>query len=296
MAAAAEVLSAHPPAAGPESRLRPFLKWAGGKRQLLPVLRRHVPHRYGRYFEPFLGAGALFFDLQPQEAVVNDANGELINCYRLIQSAPEALLADLRRHRNASEYFYSLRNLDRRPEFASLTPLQRASRLIFLNKTCYNGLFRVNRRGHFNAPFGAYKNPRLADEELIREVSRYLNTERITLLNTDFASALEQAGEGDFAYLDPPYDPVSPTSSFTGYHHGCFNRAEQIRLKETCDDLTRRGCRLLLSNSDTPFIRELYGDARVYEIVEVPANRSINSRGDRRGRMSELLISNKYQD
>jgi DNA adenine methylase len=272
-----------------DTLLRPFLKWAGGKRQVLPEIRRYYPKRFGCYYEPFLGAGAVLFDLQPNKAVVNDINRELINAYRVIAHDVDALIADLRRHRNEPSYYYRLRDLDRTHEFQHLTDIERASRIIFLNKTCFNGLFRVNSHGHFNVPYGHYKNPKIVDEAVLRAISEYLNTRDIRLVNADFEEALRDATYGDFVYLDPPYDPVSDTASFTGYNLNGFGRDEQIRLKSVFDDLHRRGCRVLLSNSATAFIKELYRDYRV-EIIG--AARAINSDATRRGKVDEVLVMN----
>ncbi len=274
--------------------LQPFLKWAGGKRQLVSKIRDYIPRRFELYFEPFVGAGAVLFDLQPHTALINDANRELINCYRVIKRDPAGLIAHVRQHRNTKTYFYNLRWLDRDPSFKKLSPIERASRIIFLNKTCYNGLFRVNSQGHFNVPFGNYSNPVIVDEVVIRAVSRYLTGAHIEISNDDFEAALSGASRGDFVYLDPPYDPLSDTASFTGYNLNSFGRDEQRRLKAVCDDLTGRKCKVLLSNSDTEFIRELYGDTSRYTIVEVAASRNINSVATARGKISELLIFNNY--
>jgi DNA adenine methylase len=272
--------------------VQPFLKWAGGKRELVPKLRKFIPQKYGSYFEPFVGAGALLFDLQPHGAAINDANKELINCYRVIKRDPEGLIEHAKKHRNTKQYFYRLRMLDREAGFKNLTPLERASRIIFLNKTCYNGLFRVNSKGQFNVPFGNYSNPIIIDGEVIRAVSRYLNSASVRISNTDFEDAVRSARANDFVYLDPPYDPVSDSSSFTGYHLLSFNRDEQKRLKQVCDDLTRRRCKVLLSNSATPFIRTLYSDKSRYKILEVEVSRKINSVPKGRGKIKELLIFN----
>jgi DNA adenine methylase len=274
--------------------VQPFLKWAGGKRQLLPVIRKYIPRRFNIYFEPFVGAGAVLLDTQPREALINDINEELVNCYRIIKNDTEGLITDTRRHQNTEEYFYRLRSLDRESTFQELSDVARASRIIFLNKTCYNGLFRVNSQGQFNVPFGNYTNPLIIDEVVIRAVSRYLNEAHIEPTSDDFEDAVSGAGRGDFVYLDPPYDPVSDTSSFTGYNLNSFDKDEQKRLKDVCDDLTRRRCKVLLSNSATDFIRELYSDTTRYTIVEVEASRNINSVPTGRGKIGELLVFNNY--
>jgi DNA adenine methylase len=272
--------------------VQPFLKWAGGKRQLVSRIRECVPRRYNCYFEPFLGAAAVLFDLQPQQAVINDSNPELINCYRVIKSDPEGLIAHAKEHSNTESYYYDLRSRDREPGFTDLPALERASRIIFLNKTCYNGLFRVNSQGQFNVPFGNYTNPSIVDEAIIRAVSLYLNDADIEILSEDFAKTLSSAKRGDFVYLDPPYDPLSDTASFTGYNLNNFDKDEQSRLKGMCDKLHSRGCKILQSNSNTPFIQDLYSDSSKYQIVKVGANRNINSVGTGRGKVDELLISN----
>lgn len=270
--------------------LKPFLKWAGGKRQLLPVLHQHLPPGFHTYYEPFVGAGALLLDLQPRQVVINDLNAELINCYQVIQKQPEALIQALQHHQNSPDYFYAIRALDRHPgAYAQLTDVQRASRTIYLNKTCYNGLYRVNRKGEFNAPFGRYRNPCIADASTIRAVSRFLNARPVRLLNQDFEKSLTGARSGDFVYFDPPYDPLTASASFTAYQQDGFGRTEQKRLARVVHDLTRRGCRVMLSNSNTDFIRSLYKDLHM---VRVPANRRINSKASDRGLVDELLILN----
>jgi DNA adenine methylase len=275
-------------------QLRPFLKWAGGKRQLLPDIKNLLPvDAFNRYFEPFVGAGAVFFDLQLRNAIINDYNEELINCYRTIKDDPETLIKEVRKYPHTKEAFYTLRALDRTPEFASIPKVQRAARIIYLNKTCFNGLFRVNSRGQFNVPFGDYTNPKIIEESVIKAISEYLNSANIQILQGDFADAVKTATRGDFIYFDPPYDPVSATASFTSYSLNSFNRGAQIRLKETCDDLTKRGCKVLISNSSTEFIRDLYSNNH-YTIVEVKAARNINSVGYGRDKISELLIFNNY--
>lgn len=273
---------------------QPFLKWAGGKRQLLPEIRKYIPQSFGKYFEPFIGGGAVLFDLQPKQAIANDANAELINLYNIIKTEPEALIADVAKHKNDESYYYTLREQDREEGFLELPAVHRASRIIFLNKTCYNGLFRVNSQGYFNVPFGNYAKPLILDNVVIRAVSHYLNEAQVEMLNSDFEDAVITARKGDFVYFDPPYDPISDTSSFTGYSLGNFGRKEQLRLKALCDQLTDRKCKVIQSNSATDFIRELYSDTKLYKIVEVEATRNINSIASGRGKISELLILNKY--
>jgi len=268
----------------------PVVKWVGGKRQIIGEIKKYIPRRPGTYHEPFLGGGAVLFELQPTKAVVNDINGELINLYEVIRADLEGLIGDLKTHINTEEYFYGIRERDRNKElYAEFTPVQRASRLIYLNKTCYNGLFRVNRAGEFNTPFGYYKNPNIVNEATLRAVSTYFRKTQITFLCQDFGLALAGAKKGDFVYLDPPYDPVSDTSSFTGYDKGGFAQVEQKRLKAVCDGLHARGVRFLLSNSSTDFIRELYAEYRI-EIVQ--AKRAINSKADKRGEVDEVLVMN----
>ena len=277
--------------------VKPFLKWAGGKRQLIAEIMKYIPPQYFQeytYYEPFLGGGALFFELQPKNAVINDSNSELINCYKVIRDSVEELIENLEIHKdnNNEKYYYNIRGIDRTSKiYKSLTPVEKAARIIYLNKTCYNGLFRVNSQGHFNVPFGKYKNPKILDEEVLKAVSQYLNNQEITILNKDFAAALNTAKSGDFIYLDPPYDPVSHTASFTGYDVNKFNKDEQIRLKNLFDELTIRGCKVMLSNSDTEFIRDIYKDYQDKFHV-VMATRAINSNALKRGTVKELLIFN----
>ncbi|MGB0880933.1 MAG: DNA adenine methylase [Polaribacter sp.] len=269
--------------------ISPFLKWVGGKRQLMPAIKELIPKNYSNYYEPFIGGGAVLFNLQPKKAVINDFNKELINVYKTIKENPEALISDLKTHKNESDYFYDLRALDREENFKNLSTIKKASRVIYLNKTCYNGLYRVNNSGEFNSPFGRYKNPNIVNETTIKAVSKYLNTSDITILNNDFEEALKGIKKESFVYFDPPYDPVSTSSNFTGYVQGGFDIYEQVRLKDLCDTLDKKGVKFLLSNSATQFIEDLYKD---YKISYVKANRSINSNGKKRGEIDEVLIRN----
>lgn len=267
----------------------PFLKWVGGKRQLMPVINELLPRKYSTYYEPFVGGGAVLFELQPTKAIINDFNSELVNTYNIIKNKPEDLIEDLKTHINEPDYFYELRSLDRLEEFLSLSDLKRASRVIYLNKTCYNGLYRVNNSGEFNTPFGKYKNPNIVNDITIRAVSKYLNSNDITIINEDFENAVKDIRKGDFVYFDPPYDPVSKSSNFTGYVQGGFNASEQIRLKNLCDNLDSKGVNFLVSNSSTKLILDLYSK---YNITLVKANRAINSVASKRGEVEEVLIKN----
>ncbi len=273
---------AKPPAPAEQSA-RPFLKWAGGKAQLVPDLLRCFPAGFGRYYEPFLGGGALFFAAGPRRATLTDLNADLVEVYRVVQGDVEALIEQLGGYRNARDQYYRVRAQDP----ASLTPVERAARFIYLNRTCYNGLYRVNRAGRFNVPFGRYKNPRICDAPNLRAASHALR--RATLRVADFAEATRGARAGDLVYCDPPFDPLSKTALFTSYTAGGFGPEAQARLAQTCRDLAARGVHVLVSNSDTPLIRDLYRDFR---IVELQARRAINRNANGRGPVTELLILN----
>lgn len=268
----------------------PVVKWVGGKRQLLDEITPLLPKRVTNYCEPFLGGGAVLFSIQPSKAIVNDLNDDLITVYEVIRDDVEALIESLKKHENTSEYFYTLRDIDRdKASYQSLSKVEKASRLIYLNKTCFNGLFRVNSSGEFNSPFGHYKNPNIVNEPVLRAVSKYFNTSNITFYSEDFAETLSRVHKGGFVYLDPPYDPVSDTASFTGYNKGGFDRSEQLRLKRCCDELTQRGVKFMLSNSATEFIKELYQE---YDITIVKAKRAINADASKRGAIEEVLVRN----
>lgn len=273
--------------------VKPFLKWAGGKRQLQKVLRENRPKRWDintqSYFEPFIGGGAMFFDLQPQCATISDRNPLLINCYKVVRDHVNELIEELKQHKNEESYYYDLRSWDRNDILAKKSEVESAARIIFLNKTCYNGLFRVNASGQFNVPFGRYENPNILEADVLKAVSEYLSTNKINILNEDFQSAVNEAKAEDFIYFDPPYDPVSTTASFTSYYVDKFDRDEQERLKKVVDELSDRGCHVLLSNASTDFIKDLYQD---YNQVQILANRAINSNGTKRGKVQEILIRN----
>lgn len=271
----------------------PVVKWVGGKRQLLPVLTPLLPERFTTYCEPFIGGGAMLFWRQPQRAIVNDVNGDLIRMYEVIRYDIEALILELEKHKNESEHFYQVRDWDRDKEkYNSLSNIEKAARIIYLNKTCYNGLFRVNNAGEFNTPFGNYKNPNIANAPTLRAVSNYFREAEITFSCRDYADVLAEIPRGTFVYLDPPYDPVSDTANFTGYSRGGFCRDDQIRLRECCDDLTRRGIKFMLSNSSTEFIRGQYA---AYNITTVQAKRAVNSDAAGRGQVDEVVVRNYGQ-
>lgn len=269
----------------------PILKWVGGKRQLLDMIIPLIPE-HNTYYEPFVGGGAVLFSTQPKSAVINDSNKELINVYKAIKDSPKELIEYLKEHEanNCEEYFYRVRAFDRDSDrYEKLNDTQRAARIIYLNKTCYNGLFRVNSLGEFNAPWGRYKNPNIVNETTICAISRYFNSSNIKLICGDYREALKGMRKGAFVYFDPPYVPISYSSSFTGYTANGFGEKEQKELKKVCDKLNRRGINFLLSNSSCRFIEELYSD---YNIKTVRAKRAVNSNPKKRGEVNEVLIAN----
>jgi len=266
------------------TQIKPFVKWAGGKSQLLSELKNRVPKSYSRYIEPFIGGGALLFELSPKMAIINDSNIELTNTYEIIKKYPDKLILDLKKHKNEEEYFYKIRAL----KSESLNPISRASRLLYLNRTCFNGLWRVNQKNEFNTPFGNYENPKILNEELLLEVSNFL--QNVEIYGEDFEEfLLEVSKKGDFIYLDPPYHPVSKYSDFNRYTKKSFKEEEQNKLANLFKKLDKRGCKLLQSNSNSEFIKELYKE---YIIEEVYAKRNINKDSTKRGAIKELLIRN----
>lgn len=269
----------------------PIVKWVGGKRQLLDSIIPLIP-AHTTYFEPFVGGGAVFFKLQPKTAVINDSNKELMNVYSVIWDKPEELIEKLEQHKqnNTEEYFYTIRAMDRdKSQYEQQTDVDRAARIIYLNKTCYNGLFRVNSAGEFNAPWGRYKNPNITNETTIRAINKFLQKANITISCGDYKKSLAGAKKGAFVYLDPPYMPISSSSSFTGYTALGFGEEEQLLLKEQCDKLHKKGVKFLLSNSCCDFIENLYKD---YIIEKVSAKRTINAIPEKRGAINEVLIRN----
>src|SRR5699024_3747487 len=217
--------------------LSPILKWVGGKRQLLDDIRPLIPSKISTYVEPFVGGGAVLFDRKPKKAIINDFNVELMNVYKVIKDHPVELLSSLTIHneKNCSDYFYDIRALDRNDSYAYLSNIEKAARIIYLNKTCYNGLFRVNQAGQFNTPYGKYKNPNIINEPAIKAMSTYFNNNKIKIMQGDYREALKGLRKGSFVYLDPPYLPISTSSSFTGYTEGGFTLKDQEKLKEQCD-------------------------------------------------------------
>ncbi len=266
---------------------RPVLKWAGGKGQLLPDLLKRVPDDFDVYHEPFIGGGALFFELAAQgrlrKAYISDVNQALIDVYLALRDDLNEVVSLLKehQHRHSESYYYRIRAR----KSSTLTLTERAARVIYLNHTCYNGLYRENQSGEFNVPFGRYKNPTICDEMNLHTVSEVLKKADISC--RPFGATLEKARENDFVYFDPPYDPVSTTSNFTSYHKNGFGSKDQADLRCVYTELARRNVKVMLSNSDTPFIRQLYDS---YFIIQVYASRAINSKANGRGKIAELIV------
>ena len=268
---------------------RPFVKWAGGKRQLLPALLRRLPQSFRRYHEPFVGGGALFFALRGQNrlshgARLADINPELVNAYQVVRDRVETLIVVLGTFRNEEDFYYEIRA--QQPD--ALDPVQRAARLLYLNRTCFNGLFRENRAGHFNVPYGRYRNPQFLRENDLRAASRALRG--ITIEQGSFAELEQHAQPDDLVYFDPPYAPLSRTASFTSYSRGGFDEAAQRQLGALVRRLGARGVHVLVSNSSASLIYDIYGGDDLH-IEQIMASRAINSRADRRGKVPELLIA-----
>jgi len=270
-----------------EKETYPIVKWVGGKRQLMFELLKNMPKTHNRYFEPFIGGGALFFELQPEKAYISDMNEELINLYSVVRDNVYDLIADLNKHEISKEYFLEIRNLDRTDEYKNLSNVQRASRFVYLNRTCFNGLYRVNSQGQFNVPFGNYKNPRIVDKNNLLNCSELLKNTEINC--ADFSEILTKVKKGDFVYFDPPYVPLNETSSFTSYTKDGFDMDMQFKLREVCDELDSMGVMFMLSNSDTKFVNELYSN---YEIKKVFASRAVNANAEGRGKITEVLVRN----
>lgn len=270
-----------------KNRAQPVLKWVGGKGQLLSQLTKLTPHEFAAYHEPFVGGGALFFELAAQgkirKAYLSDINQSLIDVYIAVRDYVDDVISILKNHRYEENYFYAVRSLD--PQ--KLSCPERAARIIFLNKTCFNGLYRENLSGEFNVPFGRYKNPTICDEPNLRAASEILQIAQIECRH--YSVVLDRVQSDDFVYFDPPYYPISLTSNFTSYSRGGFSEFDQIQLKSVFEDLQKRGVASLLSNSDTPFIRNLYSE---FSKTKVFASRTINSKISSRGKVAELIVRN----
>jgi DNA adenine methylase len=287
-ARAARVLRAAPQVQ--EVVASPIVKWVGGKTKLLPDLLARMPERYGRYYEPFAGGAALFFRLAPRRAVLADSNPDLIGLYMAVSSDVNAVIRRLQAHRDEHDeaHYYEMRTRwnDRDQQWS--TP-ERAAAFIYLNKTCFNGLWRVNRSGAFNVPIGRYTDPPICVPEALRAAQQVLS--RAEIRRADYRTAVKDAKPGDFLYFDPPYDPVTTTANFTSYTADAFGPDEQRSLADTARELVERGCQVMLSNSDTPFIRSIY---KGFRVDRVKCARAINSNAAKRGEVDELIITGGY--
>jgi DNA adenine methylase len=267
----------------------PILKWAGGKRQLIPDVLGLFPSHYRElcYHEPFVGSGAIFFHIKPKKGSINDINSDLINFFKIVRDRPEELIQKALEHPYDKEIYYKLRDRFNEEE---LSDLERASLFLYFNKTGFNGLYRVNSKGKFNVPFGRYKNPTIVPETKIRQASELMKN--IDILNTDFTYIVDYADEGDLCYFDPPYEPVSETAYFTSYSANGFDLGEQLRLRDTCEKLNDKGVLFVLSNSHVKQIVDMYSQNKDFSIKVVEARRSINSKADKRGPVKEILVTN----
>ena len=271
---------------------KPFVKWAGGKRQIIDKLNKYVPDDYNTYYEPFVGGGALLFELSPKNAVINDSNKELMNVYKCLCDEDKfKKMCTILNHYEAEhseQFFYEIRDKDKNKKtFDRLSDYTRAARTIYLNKACFNGLYRVNSKNEFNVPFGKKTKVNTYDGGNLITVSNYLTMNNIKILSVDFEEAVKEAKKGDFVYFDPPYD--SDTSTFNSYTEDGFGKEEQKRLAKVFKELSDKGCYVMLSNHNTTLINELYKD---YNIHVIEAKRNINSNGNKRGKVEEVIITN----
>ncbi|MBQ9274612.1 MAG: DNA adenine methylase [Succinivibrio sp.] len=273
------------------SDVRPFVKWVGGKGKSVPKLKAFIPKDIEVYVEPCVGGGAMYFGLQFQQAIINDSNSELINAYVQIRDNLEGMLSYLKDMHYDKEQFLEIRAWDRSKDFYDRDPAQRAARFIYLNKTCYNGLYRVSKRNYFNTPFGRYTNPVIIDLKNLQAVRDYLKERPTEILNDDYWELLDRIPRHAFVYIDPPYHPISETSFFTSYVPGAWGTEDQQRLAQFCEELDRRGIRFMESNSTAPLIRTLYAGFRISTIT---AARLVNSKVEGRNEVEELVITN-YQ-
>ena len=278
-------------------KAKPFVKWAGGKRQIIDKLLKLVPVEYNTYYEPFVGGGALLFELSPKYAVINDSNKELMNVYKTISTDEgyEETLKILNTYEKKHDeaFYYKIRNIDKdKVKFAKLNDYERAARTIYLNKACFNGLYRVNSKGEFNVPFNKKLKINTYDGQNMTLAYVYFQTNQITMLSTDFEEAVKDAKKGDFIYFDPPYDSEND-DTFNSYTEDGFGKEEQRRLAKVYKELADRGCYVMLSNHNTTLINELYKD---YNIHVINAKRNINSKGEKRGSVEEVIITNYEVD
>lgn len=271
---------------------KPFVKWAGGKRQVMNEIKKYIPENYNTYYEPFVGGGAVFFELAPKKAVLNDYNKELMNVFECIKDEIkfEKMCNELNHHEanHSEEYYYDIRNVDRdKNKFNRIADYKRAARTIYLNKACFNGLYRVNSKNEFNVPYGKKDKVNTYEGQNLGIVHCILNFNDIELISTDFEEAVKNAKKGDFIYFDPPYD--SDTTTFNSYTDGGFGKEEQIRLFNLFEQLDKKGCYIMLSNHNTKLIRDLYKN---YNIHVIKAKRNINANGKKRGSVEEVIITN----
>lgn len=274
---------------------KPFIKWVGGKQKIIKELLNRLPNDkdFENYIEPFAGGSALLYRINFKKAIINDINSELINTYKQIKHHPDEVYKLLSTYKNNEDYYYKIREKDRDINYLNNnTDIERAARFIYLNKTCFNGLYRVNRKGYFNTPYGNYKTDNYKNKEILDIDSKFFNNNNVEFLNIDFEEVLDFADENSFIYLDPPYDPISKTSNFTSYSENGFDTNDQIRLKNVCNKLTALGSKIMISNHNTPFIQELFkNDPRYrYEIISV--RRNIASNAKYRGEVEEVIITN----
>jgi DNA adenine methylase len=269
--------------------MKPFVKWAGGKRQLLPTIKQYVPKKFNRYFEPFIGGGALFFNLGRTGSYISDINKELINTYQVVSNGKLIfeLIDKLKVHKkaNCSEYYYQIRDLDKNSDFQNLSEVDRAARFIYLNKTCFNGIQRENSKGHNNVPFGDNPNPNILDDMTLIECYRLLS--KTEICHAGFETIVDKAQENDFVYFDPPYVPLPEKLSFTKYSQNDFSMEDHEKLKKTIDTLHNKGVYVMISNSYSDITEKLYAD---YKKIPVDATRMLNSKGNNRGAIKEMLV------
>ncbi|MCI8330655.1 MAG: Dam family site-specific DNA-(adenine-N6)-methyltransferase [Bacilli bacterium] len=279
--------------------VQPFLKWAGGKRQLIPQMEKYLKNiKYTKYYEPFVGGGSILFYLQPTKAIVNDYNKDLIECYKCIKNNYDELIKELEKYENMNneEDFYRIREYDRKEEYKKWTSIEKSARLIYLNRTCYNGLFRLNSSGQFNTPFGKYKNPNICNKPVLKALHDYFINNDIEFFQEDFEVCCKDVPKGSLIYFDPPYDQFEEQVNFVGYTENGFSKDDQKRLKRLCDNLINKGCTVVISNSATPFIKELYNDKSLYTVHTLMAKRNINSKAQKRGEIEEVLIIGKREE